>query len=262
MTAIDQQKFSPEPESKRIVTFIQQTIQTAQAQVGVVAVSGGIDSAVSLTLAVQALGKERVVLVLLPMGPQLMTDAILMTTHLGFVPDQVVTHNIEPLVTALAAQLGVDSSDRVRLGNVQARLRMIVIYDLAKQRQGLVIGTENKSEKYLGYFTRFGDEASDIEPIQHLYKTQVQQLAQYLHLPEPILTKAPSAGLWADQTDEQELGFTYHEADLVLEQMIDHGVTDIESLTHLTGLTTDVVSLIKRRVDSQKFKGQVPYHLT
>ena len=87
---------------------------------------------------------------------------------------------------------------------------------LAKQLNCLVLGTENKTEYLLGYFTRFGDEASDIEPIQHLYKTQVYELAKYLKVPEEIIKATPSAGLWSGQTDEGEFGFSYQEADPVL----------------------------------------------
>ena len=109
-----------------------------------------------------------------------------------------------------------DSIDKVRLGNIMARIRMIIIYDLAKKHNALVAGTENQSEYLLGYFTRFGDQASDFEPIQHLYKTQVYQLAKFLGVPKNIIEKEPTAGLWNGQTDEGEFGFTYQEADQVL----------------------------------------------
>jgi NAD+ synthase len=97
-----------------------------------------------------------------------------------------------------------------------ARVRMILLYDLAKKHNALVCGTENKSEYLLGYFTRFGDAASDFEPIQHLYKTQVYQLASSLGVPKNIIKKTPTAGLWHGQTDEGEFGFSYKEADEVL----------------------------------------------
>ena len=106
--------------------------------------------------------------------------------------------------------------ERVRLGNIMARVRMIILYDLSKKHNALVCGTENKSEYLLGYFTRFGDAASDFEPIQHLYKTQVYQLASSLGVPKNIIKKTPTAGLWHGQTDEGEFGFSYKEADEVL----------------------------------------------
>jgi len=106
--------------------------------------------------------------------------------------------------------------DKIRIGNIAARIRMIILYDLAKKHNALVCGTENKSEFMLGYFTRFGDEASDFEPIQHLYKTQIFQLARFLEVPKNIMEKTPTAGLWHGQTDEGEFGFSYKEADEVL----------------------------------------------
>ena len=101
----------------------------------------------------------------------------------------------------------------LRRGNIATRMRMILLYDLAKKYQALVLGTENRSEYLLGYYTRFGDEASDLAPIRELYKTQVKQLACYLKIPEKIINKTPTAGMWIGQTDEGEFGFTYKEAD-------------------------------------------------
>lgn len=106
--------------------------------------------------------------------------------------------------------------NKIRIGNIMARIRMIILFDLAKKHNALVCGTENKSEHFLGYFTRFGDEASDIEPIIHLYKTQIYTLAKYLNVPKEIIEKKPTADLWKDQTDEDKFGFTYTEADSVL----------------------------------------------
>ena len=134
---------------------------------------------------------------------------------------------------------------------------MIVLFDLAKKVNGLVCGTENKSENLLGYFTRFGDQASDIEPIAHLYKTQVYELAKYLKVPEAIIKQSPTAGLWQGQTDEGEFGFTYEEADQVLHLYFDQhqSVEKIEQ----RGLKN--AKAIIERVKQNGFKHQVPYHL-
>src|SRR6185437_16551779 len=115
--------------------------------------------------------------------------------------------------------------NKIRIGNIAARMRMIILFDLAKKHKALVCGTENKSENLLGYFTRFGDQASDIEPIEHLYKTQIIQLAKHLGLPEDVITQAPSAGLWKGQTDEGQFGFTYEEADIVLYLFLEKNVS-------------------------------------
>ena len=138
-----------------------------------------------------------------------------------------------------------------------ARVRMIILFDLAKQIGGLVCGTENKSEKLLGYFTRFGDAASDLEPISHLYKTQVYQLAKYLKIPGQIINQSPTAGLWDGQTDEGEFGFTYREADQVLHLYFDQK----KSLNEIKKLGFKNTDKIIKRLLNYQFKLKTPYHL-
>src|SRR5437588_246919 len=125
--------------------------------------------------------------------------------------------SIKHSVDAIAEDLKMKQSgdNRLRLGNIAARVRMIMLFDYAKEKDTIVCVTENKSENLLGYFTRFGDQASDIEPLEHLYKTQIIALATYLNIPEKIIKQQPSAGLWEGQTDEGQFGFTYKEADQV-----------------------------------------------
>ena len=130
---------------------------------------------------------------------------------------------------------------------------MIFVFDLAKKLQALVCGTENKSEKYLGYFTRFGDGASDIEPIEHLYKTQVRELATYMHIPKEILEKDPSAGLWEHQTDEKELGFSYEDADKVIDHVL------LNAKEPLTSVSLEVIEKVQQTIQKQAFKRNVPY---
>jgi NAD+ synthase len=141
---------------------------------------------------------------------------------------------------------------------------MIAIFDFAKLKNALVVGTENKSEHYLGYFTRFGDEASDVEPLLTLYKTQVRQLAQELNLPEVFLQKAPSAGLWPGQSDEVELGFSYELADQVLSYLIDQNKSETEIKALFAKTTPEkklAVAQILNHIKQVSFKQQVPYHL-
>jgi len=127
---------------------------------------------------------------------------------------------------------------------------MIVLYDLAKKHQGLVCGTENKSEFLLGYFTRFGDEASDFEPIRHLYKTQIFELAKYLDLPKVIINQVPTAGLWSGQTDEKEFGFSYTEADKTL---------DLYS-NNRKAISTNSQKILSR-INKNSFKHHLPYFI-
>jgi len=147
---------------------------------------------------------------------------------------------------------------RFRLANLAARIRMMILFDQAKKLDALVIGTENLSESLLGYFTRFGDEASDLEPIIHLYKTQVVSLAKHLNIPESIISKSPSADLWKGQTDAKELGFTYQQADPILYLLKDHTNQEIEQL----GYSIDLVKKVSDQVNRNQFKHQVPYKLS
>ena len=234
-----------------IAVFLRQTLKKTGKEKLLVAVSGGIDSAVVISLAVKAVGQEKVHALQLPYKDQSVEDSSLILDQLGLASDHRRVINIEDMVDQVAKNLGVENNS-LRRGNIMARVRMIAVFDLAKQLDALVCGTENKSEKYLGYFTRFGDEASDIEPIQHLYKTQVKVLARQLQLPPVFLQKAPSAGLWADQTDEKELGFSYEQADQVLVELIDGEQSDP---------TAEIKEKVKQRIISQEFKRQAPYRL-
>lgn len=254
---------NPDQEIKKISQFILATIQKAHKKQVVVAVSGGIDSALSLSLAVKALGADQVYPVFLPYGEQNMADARQLAEWLKIPATNWREVNILPVVTALQKQLGWQENQaeaKIRLGNIMARVRMTVLYDLARQLDALVGGTENLSEHYLGYFTRFGDEASDFEPIRHLFKTQVRQLVEHLGLPEVFLTKAPSAGLWPDQTDEQELGFSYEVADQVLAEMVLGGKSEPE-LVAQSGLQPQTIKAILKHVQRVQFKHEVPYRL-
>ncbi len=249
----------PQTALDQVIHFIQRTFEEQGKREAVIAVSGGIDSALALTLLSKALGPDRVTALLLPYGEQSVSDSVMVTEFNHLPQNRVKTLNILPIVTSLAETLEVTTAEQVRFGNLQARARMICVFDVAKKLDALVCGTENKSEHYLGYFTRFGDAASDIEPLTQWYKTQVRQLAEFLKLPAPILTKAPSAGLWSGQTDESQLGFSYDHADLVLEKLIDEKLP--ASAIEVPGLTPEAVAKIVAHVSSQHFKLEVPYTL-
>ena len=247
-------------EVTNITTWLTDTFRQTQKTRAVIAVSGGVDSGLALTLLTRALGAKNVWALLLPYGDQDMTDAKKMLDFNQIPSANRQLINIKLSVDQIAQSLGLPTSDeekpnldqthKIRLGNVQARVRMIMVFDLAKKLDGLVCGTENKSENLLGYYTRFGDSASDLEPIAHLYKTQVYQLAKFLGLPDFVLTKAPSAGLWSGQTDEDQLGFSYAQADEVLQSLATSGGTQIDP---------SIVKKVADQVDSQKFKSFVPY---
>jgi len=246
-------------EIDTIVRFLQDTFRKTGLSRAVIAVSGGIDSSVSLTLLSRALSGQMITPVLLPYGQQTIEDARTICAFNKIPENNVQEVNIQSTVDHICRTVSLSQTDVIRRGNVMARVRMTVLYDWAKKKKALVVGTENKSEHYLGYFTRFGDAASDVEPIIHLYKTQVQQTAIALGIPEYIITKHPSAGLWKNQTDEEELGFTYEQADKVLEQLIDHDMS-FEKIS-IAGIPQTIVKRICSRVQSQHFKHEVPYQL-
>lgn len=248
-------KINVEQTIQQIITFIQITFKEAGFTDAVIAVSGGIDSALSCTLAVKALGKDHVYPLFLPYGllnQKGVEDGQLVTSFLQIPRSHILTVDIQPMVDSIITYDPTLTDQPLRKGNIMARTRMIVLFDQAKKRNALVVGTENKSEHYLGYFTRFGDEASDIEPIRELYKTQVYELAEFLQMPEPILTKAPTAGLWEGQTDEGEFGFSYREADEILSMSVDEGKNKKEIIEN--GVETLILENVLNMVSKNSFK--------
>ena len=270
-----------------LAKFIRKTVKEQGFEKVIVALSGGVDSSTALTLAVRALGKDNVLVAILPDGnlnKKETEDALMMVKQLEMPSKNVLQIDIKLIVDSFWGVLSschpeLDSGsriakipkrvrndvtsiafknvNRIRKGNIIARVRMILVYDLAKKHQALVCGTENKSEYLLGYYTRFGDEASDLEPLRGLYKTQVKQLAYYLGIPEQIIEQSASAGLWPGQTDEKELGFTYAQADLILAYHFDKKYS-WERIIEL-GFNKAVVRKVKKQVEQNAFKKRVPY---
>jgi NAD+ synthase len=185
-------------------------------------------------------------------------DAEVTARAVALPAENMLTISIEPLLDGIAAARPSVHASPMRFGNASARSRMILIYDLAQECDGLVVGTENRSEYYLGYFTRFGDAASDVEPISDLFKTEVRHAAAVLGLPESVITKHPTAGLWGGQTDEQELGFTYRDADLTLVCTQDLGL-DVAGTAERSGVEPDVIERVLQRVAAVAWKHHVPH---
>jgi NAD+ synthase len=188
----------------------------------VVGVSGGVDSAVAAAFCCRAIGPDKVLGLSLPTSvsnPQDVTDAAEFCAALGM-EHRVI--NIDPMLAAFKTLPGFVESPYL-LGNLMARIRMTVLYYYANRDQRLVCGTSNRSEYLLGYCTKYGDNAADIQPIVHLFKTDVYEMAREMKIPEPILKKSPSAGLWAGQSDEGEIGLTYAEIDAALRNLEANG---------------------------------------
>jgi len=198
-----------------LAAFLAEELRASGLAGYVVGLSGGIDSAVAAALAVRAAGAGRVTALALPgptSAPASLDDARAVAGSLGLA---LATFDLGAPARELAAVLAADG-DRVRFGNLLARLRMIALFDRARQLPALVLGTSNKSEILLGYSTLFGDSACSVNPLGDVWKTHVFRLAEQLGLPAFLLDKPPSADLWAGQTDAGELGFDYAEADPVL----------------------------------------------
>ena len=202
-----------------ICGFIRDQTQKAGLPRAVIALSGGIDSALAAALSARALGPENVLAIRMPWrdsSANSLSDADLLIEALGL---PALTVEITPMVSPLFERF--PEMDARRRGNIMARQRMIVSYDQSVAWGGLVMGTSNKTEFLLGYSTIYGDSGSAMQPIADLYKAQVRQLSAALDLPQSILDKAPSADLWEGQTDEEELGFRYEDVDQVLYLLVD-----------------------------------------
>ncbi len=229
-----------------LLRFISEETHKAGVRKLVVGLSGGVDSALSAALAAEAIGKENVLCLILPYkssSKDSLGDANLFAEKFG-----VRTEVVDISAAADAAIAREPSMGRVRIGNILSRTRMIILYDTSAREKALVLGTSNKTEMLLGYGTIYGDMAHAINPIGDLYKTQVWQLAEFVGVPDRIVKKKPSADLWAGQTDEDELGYTYEDIDKVLYLLVDQKMKpeEVISLGHRTKLVRDIQKMIVR----------------
>lgn len=201
-------------EITRIVEFLRTRIGDRTPVIGV---SGGIDSAVTLMLLSRAFEPSRIHAYFLPDNNTPKTDYADVEALGKASGVEIHEINIHPMVESFSQTLGGEYKEA--LGNVKSRTRMIVLYYQSNISNGMVVGTTNRSEYMVGYYTKHGDGACDLEPIMHLLKREVRELARELNVPENIMNKKPSAGLWASQTDEDELGMSYEELDRVITEI-------------------------------------------
>jgi NAD+ synthase len=186
----------------------------------VIGVSGGVDSAVATAFCCRAVGPDKVLGLSLPSAVSNKKDCDDAATICTMLDMEHRIISIEPMLAGFRQLPGFTASPYL-LGNLMARIRMTVLYYHANRDHRLVCGTSNRSEYLLGYCTKFGDNAADIQPILHLYKSDVYVMAEELGIPEPIIRKAPSAGLWEDQSDEKEIGLSYNQIDTALRALED-----------------------------------------
>jgi NAD+ synthase len=234
--------------------FIQNEITRAGFSRALVNLSGGVDSSLSCYLTAQALGPENVLALCLPYKSS-SPDS---TEHAQMVIDALGVQSLTIPITAMADALinHFPDMDRIRQGNIMARVRMMVLYDQSQAFNGLPVGTGNKTEILLGYTTLYGDSASAINPLGDLYKTQVRQLAKAIGVPQAILDKPPSADLWLGQTDEGELGFTYADVDQLLYLLVDQRYRPEDCVE--AGFSESFVRAVMERVRKNQFKRLMP----
>jgi NAD+ synthase len=234
--------------------FLKSEVERTGLHRVVVGLSGGIDSTLAAYLAVRALGRSGVVGVLMPYrtsSPSSVSDAEAVVGALGIVAERFEISELVDVFAAKAGKIGPR-----RLGNVMARVRMLVLYDRSVEHDALVLGTSNKTELLLGYGTLHGDLASALNPLGDLYKTQVRDLSRALSVPKSILDKPPSADLWPDQTDEADLGVTYDEVDRILALMVDARVSTETIIAR--GFRRETVLRVRHRILSSQFKRRLP----
>ncbi|MBI1920726.1 MAG: NAD+ synthase [Geobacter sp.] len=239
---------------KILVGFIREEVRKVGVAKAVLGLSGGIDSAVVAFLAAEALGPENVHACIMPYktsNPESEAHARLAAEQLG------IEHEVIEITSMVDAYFALyPDADNMRRGNKMARERMTILYDHSAALSALVLGTSNKTELLLGYGTLHGDMASALNAIGDIYKTQLWQLAEELDVPRVIIEKKPSADLWAGQTDEQELGFTYREVDELLYHMVDLRMTREELVAK--GFSPEFIDKIYQKVRNSHFKRRLP----
>jgi NAD+ synthase len=246
---------APPHAEEAIHAFLRAHARTKEVDGVVVGLSGGIDSALVARIACDALGSSKVLGVLLPDSSYplaLLEETEAFARSLGM---ETLRRLIDPVEEAVRGLLP-GPTDQVALGNVKARIRMLMLYAVARERRRLVLGTGNKSELLLGYFTKWGDGGVDLLPLGDLYKTGVRELAEGLRIPEPIRIRPPSAGLWEGQTDEAELGLPYERIDRILvgfERLLPE-----EEIAQRTGETHATVAAIAARMRAGRHKRRMP----
>ncbi len=247
-------KSDPEVTARWLEAFLaDELVRRRGIHKAVLGLSGGVDSACVAYLCARALGPENVYAIRMPYkksSPSSLADAKLVVDALGINERTIeITGAVDGY---LQFEPGVDPR---RAGNVMARVRMVVLFDQSAKLNALPIGTGNKTERMMGYFTWHADDTPPVNPIGDLFKTQVWDLARYLGVPLPIVDKAPSADLEADQTDEGDLGITYRKADAILAAML-QGFDD-DQIARM-GLAPEEVRIVRKRVDSTHWKRHLP----
>ena len=254
-----------EQRREHIASFISDTYEAAGADTAVIAISGGVDSSLTSHLAVEALGRENVYGLVMPSEVNRtdnMSDAERVAGELLGIKYDLI--EIDPLVEAFCAAnpnvtIGEEFTgpEQVAVGNLRARIRAVLNYFAANRRGGLVVGTGNRTEAAVGYFTKYGDGAVDCHPIANLYKQQVRQLARHVGVPGDMADKPSTAGLWEAQTDEGELGMTYDTLDSIIALHVD-GPLSVSATARTIGVDEDAIERVRGMYEASAHKRQAP----
>lgn len=239
---------------KILIKFIQEELSRFNYKKGILGLSGGLDSSVCAVIAAKALEPKNIIAMIMPCGDSFFEDVKDARELVQLLGIHSKTIDISPMVDSYFARYPTDN--RVLKGNKMARERMSILYDFSAREKALILGTSNKTELLLGYGTIHGDTACAINPLGDLFKTQIRQFAVYLGIPQRILKKEPTAGLWNGQTDEKELGFTYDKIDKILFQLVDKRITKEEIVT--LGFNKDDVEKIIKMIKNSEFKRKLP----
>ncbi|WP_226022583.1 NAD+ synthase [Halomicrobium salinisoli] len=243
---------------EHITSFITDVTDAAGVDEAVIGLSGGIDSTLTSHLAVEALGAENVFGLVMPSESnrdENMSDAERVASELLDIDYEVI--EINPIVDAFLAGYPDAEGDQLAVGNLRVRSRGVLNYLVANHRDALVLGTGNRSEALVGYFTKYGDGAVDCHPIANLYKGQVRQLAKHVGVPGDLAEKTASAGMWVGQTDAEEMGLDYPTLDSVLALHVEGGVSTTATAREI-GVDEEVVERVRGMYERSEHKRQVP----
>ncbi len=249
-------KISSHEIVEQIVDFIREEVKNSGTEGIVCGLSGGIDSAAVAYLSIQAIGKEKVSLIHLPeeeLENIHTDDAKLIAKELD---TKLKIINITPILKEFIKIIPELETNLLAKGNLKARTRAVILYSFANLENKLVIGTSNKSEISIGYGTKYGDLAADFFPIGDIYKTHLLEIAEFLGINQRIISKAPTAGLWANQTDEAEIGVSYEKLDSFLVGL--ELKQDEKALTENLNLSNEQVKKLADLIKSSKHKREMP----
>ena len=247
-----------EAHREHVTEFIAEMTARAGVEEAVIGLSGGIDSTLTSHLAVEALGAENVYGLVMPSevnSEANMSDAERVASDLLDIEYDVV--EINPLVDAFLAAYPAAEGDQLAVGNLRVRSRAVLNYLAANHRDALVLGTGNRSEAQVGYFTKYGDGAVDCHPIANLYKAQVRQLATHVGVPADLAAKEASAEMWVGQTDEAEMGVDYPTLDSILALHVEGGLS-VSATAREIGVPADAVDRVRGLHEQSAHKRNVP----